>query len=131
MVDQTPTPNLRTVGTPRSTGLTIFVTIITFGIWMFVWSYQNGEEVQKYRGEGLGGVLYLILTLLFYPVTMFLLGDEVEKMYRAEGEEPRITALYGLWFLLPFIGMIIWYVRMQGALNYFWLTRGAEPHSGL
>lgn len=130
-MEQTRPTSPRTVGRPRSAGLTILVTIVTFGIWTLVWSYKNGEEVQQYRGDGLGGVLYLILDLLFYPVVMFLLADEVEKMYRAEGETSPITALWGLWFLLPIIGMFVWYLRMQRALNEFWIARGADANAGL
>jgi hypothetical protein len=131
MIEPKPTTGPRTVGTARSAGLTIVVTIVTFGIWTLVWSYKNGEEVQQYRGDGLGGVLYLILTLVFYPVTMFLLGDEVEKMYKAEGEISPINALWGLWFLLPIIGMFVWYIRIQRALNDFWTARGADANAGL
>jgi hypothetical protein len=131
MTEPKPTTGPRTVGTVRSVGLTIVVTIVTFGIWTLVWSYKNGEEVQQYRGDGLGGVLYLILTLVFYPVTMFLLGDEVEKMYKAEGEISPINALWGLWFLLPIIGMFVWYIRIQRALNDFWTARGADANAGL
>ena len=131
MNEPKPTTGPRTVGTVRSVGLTIVVTIVTFGIWTLVWSYKNGEEVQQYRGDGLGGVLYLILTLVFYPVTMFLLGDEVEKMFKAEGEISPINALWGLWFLLPIIGMFVWYIRIQRALNDFWTARGADANAGL
>lgn len=65
------------------------------------------------------------------PVAMFLMGNEVEQMYREAGEEPRITALWGLWFLLPIIGQFIWYVRMQNAINEFWQARGATMDPGL
>lgn len=65
------------------------------------------------------------------PVAMFLMGNEVEQMYREAGEEPRITALWGLWFLLPIIGQFIWYIRMQNAINEFWQARGATMDPGL
>jgi hypothetical protein len=119
------------IGKPRSVPLTILVTIVTFGIWMFVWSYWNGDELQKYRGNGLGGVLYVLFTFLFYPVTMFVMGSEVEQMYKEAGEQPKITALWGLWFLLPLIGQIIWYVRMQNAVNEFWQARGGTMSPGV
>jgi hypothetical protein len=37
-----------------------------------------------------------------------------------------VTALWGLWFLLPLIGNIIWYVKVQRALNDLWLSNGAR-----
>ena len=118
-------------GTPRSIGLTILVSIVTLGIWTWVWSYWNGDELARYRREGLGGVVYLVITIFIHPVTMFLMASEVEKMYTDEGEEPKITTLWGLWFLLPLIGNIIWYVRIQKAINEFWQARGATSSPGL
>lgn len=121
----------RPIGKPRSVGLTILVTIVTFGIWTLVWSYWNGDELKAYRPAGVGGVLYLLLTLLFAPATMFLMANEVEQLYREAGEEPQITTLWGLWFLLPLIGNIIWYVRIQNAINSYWQARGATTNPGL
>jgi Domain of unknown function (DUF4234) len=117
------------VGRRRSTGLTILLSIVTLGIWLLVWAYQNGKEIKDHTGTGLGGVAYLIITLLISPVTMFLMASEVEKMYRRDGKEPPITTIWGLWFLLPLIGPIIWYVRMQQSLNDYWTAHGAtnEP----
>ena len=119
------------IGKPRSVPLTILVTIVTFFIWAMVWSFLTGEDLKKYRGEGLGGILYLVITFILYPVSMFLLANEVEQMYVEAGEEPRITTLWGLWFLLPIIGQIIWYVRIQNAINEFWQARGATMSPGL
>jgi hypothetical protein len=119
------------IGTPRSVGLTILVAIVTFGIWTWVWSYMNGEELRTYRRNGLGGVAYLLLTIIFVPITMFLMANEVENLYLDAGEQPRITTLWGLWFLLPLIGQIVWYVRIQHAINEFWQARGATTSPGL
>ena len=119
------------IGTPRSVGLTILVTIVTLGFWQWLWSYWNGEELKAYRPVGLGGVFYLLFTIFFYPLTMFLMASEVEQMYEEAGEKPRITTMWGLWFLLPLIGNIIWYVRIQNAINEFWQARGASMSPGL
>lgn len=119
------------IGKPRSIGLTILLTIVTFGIWTWVWSYQNGEELKNYRGQGLGGLAYFLITLFISPVTMFLLANEVEQLYVEEGEQPPVTTLWGLWFLLPLIGHIIWYVGVQGAINRFWQARGATATPGI
>ena len=134
MTDTSNTPTTaasRPIGKPRSTGLVILLTIVTFFIWAWVWSYQNGEELKNYRRDGVGGVLYLILTLLVYPVTMFLMADEVGKMYTEDGEPAPISALWGLWFLLPLIGHLIWYVHIQRCINDFWESKGAAPASGV
>jgi hypothetical protein len=92
---------------------------------------MNGEELKNYRSQGLGGVAYLLFTIFIVPVTMFLMANEVEQMYVQAGEQPRITTIWGLWFLLPLIGNIIWYVRIQNAINEFWQARGGTTSPGL
>ncbi len=119
------------VGKRRSTGLVILLTIVTFGIWALVWSYQNGDELKRHANDGLGGILYLVLTFFVGPVTMFLMAHEVEVLYRNEGKEPPITTIWGLWFLLPIIGNIIWYVRIQRSINDYWTAHGAANAPGL
>ncbi len=119
------------VGNARSIGLTILLAIVTFGFWTILWSYWNGEELKRYRQAGLGGIAYVLLHIFVFPVVWFLLADEVAKMYQEAGEEPPITAIWGLWFLLPVIGNFIWYIRMQNALNSFWIARGAPAATGV
>jgi hypothetical protein len=147
MSDQTPQPEqpgptmaAAPVGAPapmgppgkgRSAGLVILLSIVTFGIWILVWSYQNGEELKKHNRTGLGGVLYLVLTMVFAPITMFMVADEIDKMYTASGKQSPVTAITGLWFLLPIIGNIVWYVKVQGALNAHWESIGGAPASGI
>jgi hypothetical protein len=115
------------LGQPRSAGLTILLTIVTFGIWAIVWSYQNGEELKQHARTGLGGVAYLFITLFIGPVTMFVMASEVEQLYRRRGLNPPITTIWGLWFLLPLIGNLIWYVRMQSSINDYWTRVAAAP----
>jgi hypothetical protein len=119
------------VGKARSIGLTILLAIVTFGIWTIFWSYWNGEELKRYRPAGLGGVVYVLLHIFVNPVVWFLFADEVAKMYQEAGEEPPITAIWGLWFLLPVIGNFIWYIRIQNSINDFWIARGAAPATGV
>ena len=40
------------VGKPRSIGLVILLSIVTFGVWTIIWSYQNGEELKSYARTG-------------------------------------------------------------------------------
>ncbi len=119
------------LGKPRSAGLVILLTIVTFGIWTIAWSYQNGDELKQLTGPGLGGVAYLFITLLISPVTMFLMAEEVEQLYRTAGKEPPITTIWGRWFLLPIIGNFIWCFRIQGALNAYWTSNGSIQKAGL
>ena len=119
------------IGKPRSVFMVLVLSVVTFGIWTIVWSYQNGDELKRHNNTGLGGVAYLFITLLISPVTMFLMASEVEQMYRKKGMEPPITTLWGLWFLLPLIGNLIWYVRIQHAINDYWTTAGSTIQPGL
>jgi hypothetical protein len=119
------------IGKRRSAGLVILLTIVTFGIWTIVWSYQNGEELKQHARTGIGGLGYLLITLFVSPVTMFLMANEVEQIYRRQGKEPPITTLWGLWFLLPLIGNLIWYLRIQGAINDEWSAHGATDKPSL
>jgi hypothetical protein len=36
-----------------------------------------------------------------------------------------VSGVTGFWMLLPLIGFIIWVVKVQGALNRFWESKGA------
>jgi len=108
-----------------SVGLVILLTIVTCGIWGILWTYRTNEDLQKYNREGLGGVLGVVIYLLLAVVLMFTIPNEIQKMYERDGRESPVTALWGLWFLLPIIGNIIWYVKMQNTLNDFWVSKGA------
>jgi hypothetical protein len=110
-----------------SPGLVILLTIITFGIWGFLWTYRTSEDLKKYNGDGLGGVLGVVIYLLISPVLMFTIPNEIKNMYERDGRQSPVTPLWGLWFLLPLIGNIIWYLAMQRALNDFWLSKGSRP----
>ena len=115
------------LGKPRSIGLVILLTIMTFGVWTLVWSFQNGSELKAPHEPGSAASAYLLITLFIAPVTMFLMASEVEQLYRREGKEPPITTIWGLWFLLPIIGNLIWYVRIQKSLNDYWTAHGYTP----
>ena len=36
-----------------------------------------------------------------------------------------MTAVTGFWLLLPLIGSIVWFVKVQGRLNDYWRSLGA------
>ena len=107
-----------------STGIVILLSIVTLGIWTLVWSYRTGDDLKRYNGSGLGGGIMLLIAVLASPAVMFLVPSEIDEMYRRDGRPSPVGALLGLWFLLPLIGHIIWYVKVQRALNDFWLVQG-------
>jgi hypothetical protein len=99
--------------------------IVTIGIWGFFWTYRTNEDLKRYNGDGLGGVLGVVIYLLLSPVLMFTIPNEIKQSYDRDGRQSPVSAIWGLWFLLPIIGNIIWYVKVQNALNDFWRSKGA------
>jgi Domain of unknown function (DUF4234) len=108
-----------------SKGLTILLMIVTLGIWGIFWTYRTNEDLKKWNGDGLGGVLGIVIYLLLSVVLMFTIPNEIQKMYERDGRQSPVSTIWGLWFLLPIIGHIVWYLKVQGALNDFWASKGA------
>jgi len=116
------------VGETRSVGLSILWFILTLGFYSWYWVYKTQEEVKRYSGNGVGGVLGLVIVILIAPVTYFIVPSEVRYMYEdLDGGQSPVRGVTGLWFLLPIVGSIIWFVKVQGALNRYWESKGASP----
>jgi ABC-type multidrug transport system fused ATPase/permease subunit len=52
------------------------------------------------------------------------LANEVEMLYREDGQQPPVSTIWGLWFLLPIVGPFVWFIPVQRALNEFWAAHG-------
>jgi hypothetical protein len=116
------------VGDTRSIPLSILWAVLTLGIYTFIWTYKTHDEIKRYSGNGVGGVLGLVIYILISPVTFFIVPSEVRYMYEdLDGGQSPVRGLYGLWFLLPLIGGLIWFIQVQGALNRYWEGKGAPP----
>jgi Domain of unknown function (DUF4234) len=115
--------NTGPLGQPRGVGFVILLTIVTLGIYSLYWVYKTQEEIKQHTGDGLGGVLGLVIWLVIYPVSAFVIPSEIAAMYRKDGREPPFSGWTGLW-LFPFglllIPAIVWWVKVQGALNRYW-----------
>jgi hypothetical protein len=116
------------LGQPRGIGFGILIFIITIGIYGIYWAYKTHEELKVHTGEGVGGVLGLVIYILIWPVTAFLIPSEIGKMYKRDGQQPPMTGWTGLW-LFPgvflIIPAIVWFVKVQGALNRYWEGKAA------
>jgi amino acid transporter len=108
------------LGQKRGVAFVIIIGIITLGIYWIYWAYKTQEEMKQHSGEGLGGVLGLVIWILLTIVTAFTIPSEVGNLYGNAGREKPLSGWTGLWMLLPFIGAIIWFVRVQGRLNDYW-----------
>ena len=91
----------------------ILLTIVTLGIWGVLWTYRTNEDLKRYNGDGLGGVLGVVIYLLLSVVLMFTIPNEIKNTYERDGRQSPVSAIWGLWFLLPIIGNIIWYLKVQ------------------
>jgi hypothetical protein len=110
-------------GHPRGILFGFLLFVVTFGFYGWYWVFRTQEEMKQHTGEGLGGVLGLVIWILISPVSAFVIPSEVGKMYTRAGRRPPVTGWTGLW-LFPgavlVIPAIVWFVKVQGALNRYW-----------
>ena len=116
------------LGRPRGIGFGILLFIVTVSLSGWYWAFKTQEEMKQHTGDGLGGVLGLVIWILIGAVSAFVIPSEVGKMYQGDGREPPVTGWTGLW-LFPFgflvIPAIVWFVKVQGSLNTYWESKGA------
>jgi hypothetical protein len=116
------------VGRPRGIGFGILLFIVTFGFYGWYWVFKTQEETKEHTGQGLGGVLGLVIWILMSAVSAFVIPSEVGKMYSHDGRAAPITGWTGLWlfpgaiFIIP---AIVWFVKVQGALNRYWEAKAS------
>ena len=116
-------PPQRPIGKQRSIGICILLYVVTLGIYGIYWSYKTHDEIKRNSGEGVGGVLGLVIWIVIGVVNAFLVPSEVGRMYALRGRPAPVKGLTGLW-LVPFgilvVPAVVWFVKVQGALNRYW-----------
>lgn len=124
----TPASSTGPLGRKRGIGFGILLFVVTFGLYGWYWVYKTQEEMRQHTGDGLGGVLGLVVWLLIGAVSAFVIPSEVGRMYARDGRHPPVTGWTGLW-LFPFgvlvVPAIVWFVKVQGALNRYWESKAA------
>ena len=65
-------PAARAVGQQRGVWFVALIGLVTLGIYWIYWYYKTGEEIKNYSGEGLGGVLWLVIALVIGIVMIFV-----------------------------------------------------------
>jgi hypothetical protein len=120
-----PVPASGYTGQVRSPVAVIIFSIITLGIYTLYWYYVVFEDLKQRTNNGVGGLVGLILGLCLGIVNIFLLPAEIGNMYAQEGLEKPVTGLTGFWVLIPLVGSIIWFVKVQNAMNHRWEASGA------
>ena len=122
---ETSTSNTGPLGQPRGIGFAILLFIVTLTIYGYYWVFKTQDEVKNHSGQGVGGVLGLVIYILVSPVTWFLVPSEVGKMYQQDGRTAPFTGWTGLWILLPIVGAFVWFIKIQGALNRYWESKSS------
>ena len=123
--------NTGPLGQPRGIGFGILMYIIT------LWTSTAGtgstrprRRSKQHTGDGLGGVLGLVVWIVIGAVSAFVIPSEIGRMYQRDGQHPPVTGWTGLWLFpgaILIIPAIVWFVKMQGSLNTYW---GAKMSSG-
>src|ERR1051325_5873073 len=91
-------------GNTRAIGLSLLYAIITLRVYAIVWVYKTHNEIKRYSGNGVGGVVGLVIYLVISPVTYFIIPSEVRHMYEDLDGGPRpVRGITGLWLLLPLL----------------------------
>ena len=119
--------NTGPLGRQRGVGFGILLFIVTFGFYGWYWAFKTEEEVKQHTGEGLGGVLGLVVWIVISAVSGFVIPSEVGKMYTRDGQVAPVTGWTGLWLFpgaILLIPAIVWFVKVQGALNRYWSAKG-------
>jgi hypothetical protein len=115
--------NTGPLGQPRGIGFGILLVIVTFGFYSWYWVFKTQEEMKQHTGEGLGGVIGLVIWILVGFISAFVVPSEVGNLYTKDGQEPQVTGWTGLWLVpggILIIPAIVWFVKVQGALNPYW-----------
>jgi hypothetical protein len=123
IVDQPGYGSLRPVGKRRGGVTVVLLSIVTLGIYWLVYVFKTHSEIRQHSGLGLGGGVALLLAIFLGFLTPFLLGHDVQRARSAAGLPPRVSWLTGFWTLIPLLGLFIFVVKIQNALNDYWASQ--------
>lgn len=127
-MEQLPAPS-GPLGSRRGIGFGILLYIVTLGFYGLYWVYKTQEEMRRHAGDGLGGVVGLVVWILLAPVSAFVIPSEVGNMHAQDNREKPTTGWTGLWLfpgIFLIIPAIVWFVKVQSALNTYWESKGAS-----
>lgn len=114
------------LGKQRGGVAVVLLSIITLGIYWLVYVFKTHREIKARSGVGIGGGLALVLAIFLGFLSPFLLGNDVKAARVQAGMPDRVSALTGFWTWIPLIGVFIFAVKLQNALNDYWVAEGAR-----
>lgn len=117
------------VGQIRSTGVCILLTIVTLGIYQYVYFFKVHAEMKRHTGTGLGGGIALLLTFFVGIVMPYLTASEVGNLYARRGQQRPVSGVTGLWYfpgIFILVGPLVWFIKTNGALNAYWRSLGVR-----
>ena len=74
------------------------------------------------------GLAFLAFWFFIGIVMPYITAAEVGDMYERRGQAKPVSGLTGLWVfpgIFLIVGPIIWFVKINGALNSYWESLGA------
>ena len=113
------------IGTIRNPVTVVLLSVVTLGLYGLYWTYVMFRDTREFGGHGFGGLAGLALAVVVPFLPPFLLPWQVGSIRVETGLDRRVGGPWGLWWLLPIAGWVIWVVAVQRAANELWETQGA------
>lgn len=113
------------VGAIRNPLTVVLLSVITLGIYGLWWTCVMFRDTREFGAHGIGGLGGLVLAVFLPVLPPFLLPWQIGRIRTDAGLERRTGAVYGLWWLLPIVGWIVWVYATQRAVNELWEANGA------
>lgn len=112
------------------------LSIITLGIYMFVWLYKILEEMRRHSNlstitsGALGvGLMFVPIFNVFWTIYLWFRVPMCINMMKSacnSADKSELSPAIGLFQLIPLVGGIIWAAMIQDALNNHWRSHGAQ-----
>lgn len=122
-----PLPAGGPVGKQRGGIAVVLLSLITLGIYWLVYVFKTHSEIKRHSGVGLGGGLALVIAIFLGFLSPFLMGNDVKAMRIQAGWPQGVSALTGFWTWLPLVGIFVFAVKIQNALNEYWTAAASRP----
>lgn len=114
------------IGAIRNPLTVVLLSIVTLGIYGLYWTFVMFRDTREFGGQGFGGLAGLALAVLLPFLPPFLLPWQVGRTRMDAGLDRRVGGLWGLWWLLPIAGWVVWVVAVQRAANELWEAEGTS-----